>query len=299
MARRHLHRRERRRRTADARTCRRANRHGLIAGATGTGKTVTLQGIAEGFSAHGVPVFVADVKGDLSGHRDGRLARPCKTCRHRSRRARGDRRSTDYAYADNPAIFWDLFGEQGHPIRTTDQRNGAAAARAPDGPQRDAGRRAHHRLPLSPTSEGLLLLDLDDLQAMLAYCAEQCRRADDALRQCHQGQRRHDPAPAAAARQPGRRACSSASRRSRSHDFIERRRQGARHHQHPRRRQADARARSSTRPSCCGCCPSCSRRCPRSAIPTSPSSSSSSTRRICCSTMRPRRCSTRSSRSCG
>ena len=95
----------------------RANRHGLVAGATGTGKTVTLQGLAESFSAAGVPVFVADVKGDLSG-----IAMPgSPTFKHADKleeRAR-DLGMEDYAYSDNPAIFWDLYGEQGHPIRTT------------------------------------------------------------------------------------------------------------------------------------------------------------------------------------
>ncbi|MES2272560.1 MAG: helicase HerA-like domain-containing protein, partial [Pseudomonadota bacterium] len=95
----------------------RANRHGLIAGATGTGKTVTLQGIAEGFSAAGVPVFVSDVKGDLSGismagsptfkNADKLVARAQEIGLE------------NYTYSDNPAIFWDLYGEQGHPIRTT------------------------------------------------------------------------------------------------------------------------------------------------------------------------------------
>ena len=81
-------------------------------------------------------------------------------------------------------------------------------------------------------------------------------------------------------------------------DFMQHGPRRPRHHQHPRRRQADERTRGSTRRSCCGCCPSCSRSCPKSAISISRSSCSSSTRRICCSTTRPRRCSTRSSRSC-
>src|SRR3546814_11854744 len=95
----------------------RVNRHGLIAGATGTGKTVTLQGLAESLSAVGVPVFVADVKGDLSGM--AMAGSPtAKTHEPFAKRAAeiGD---TDWAYRDNPVIFWDLFGEQGHPVRTT------------------------------------------------------------------------------------------------------------------------------------------------------------------------------------
>ena len=94
-----------------------ANRHGLIAGATGTGKTVTLQILAEGFSDAGVPVFLADVKGDLSG-----LAMPGSAdfklhgaFRERAARIGYD----DYAYAARPVTFWDLYGRQGHPVRTT------------------------------------------------------------------------------------------------------------------------------------------------------------------------------------
>src|SRR4051812_30680112 len=95
----------------------RANRHGLIAGATGTGKTVTLQTMAEQFSAAGVPVFLADVKGDLSGI--------CMAGSHDfkhadSLEARAKQLGIEpYDYHDNPAVFWDLYGKKGHPIRTT------------------------------------------------------------------------------------------------------------------------------------------------------------------------------------
>ena len=95
----------------------RANRHGLIAGATGTGKTVTLQSIAEQFSSQGVPVFLADVKGDLSGIS---MAGSHDFKHAASLEARAKELGiTDYGYKDNPAIFWDLYGEQGHPVRTT------------------------------------------------------------------------------------------------------------------------------------------------------------------------------------
>ena len=94
-----------------------ANRHGLVAGATGTGKTVTLQILAEGFSAAGVPVFLSDVKGDLAG-----LARPgSETAKlHAPFMERNARIGfDDFTYQAFPAVFWDLFGAQGHPVRTT------------------------------------------------------------------------------------------------------------------------------------------------------------------------------------
>ncbi|MFW2780752.1 helicase HerA-like domain-containing protein, partial [Acinetobacter baumannii] len=82
-----------------------------------TGKTVTLQGIAEDFSRDGVPVFLADVKGDLSGiAMAGSPTSPMHAAFAERAKAIGE---TDWAYGDNPAIFWDLLGEQGHPIRTT------------------------------------------------------------------------------------------------------------------------------------------------------------------------------------
>ena len=147
----------------------RSNRHGLIAGATGTGKTVTLQGIAESFSAAGVPVFLADVKGDLSG-----IAMPgSPTFKHADKlesRAK-ELGMSDYAYADNPVIFWDLYGEQGHPIRTTVSEMGPLLL--------------SRLLDLNETQEGvlqiifryadengLLLLDFSDLAALLAWANE-------------------------------------------------------------------------------------------------------------------------------
>jgi uncharacterized protein len=151
----------------------RANRHGLIAGATGTGKTVTLQGIVEGFSAAGVPCFVADVKGDLSGLA---MAGSPQAKMHEVFAARaaeiGD---TEWAYKDNPVQFWDLFGEQGHPIRTTVSEMGPLLlARLMDLNEVQEGvlTIAFH----VADKDGLLLLDLDDLQAMLVSCAE---RADE------------------------------------------------------------------------------------------------------------------------
>jgi DNA helicase HerA-like ATPase len=151
----------------------RANRHGLIAGATGTGKTVTLQGIVEGFSKAGVPVFVADVKGDLSGLA---MAGSATAKTHETFAARAAEIGyTDWTYADNPVQFWDLFGEQGHPIRTTVSEMGPLLlSRLMDLNEVQEG-----VLTIAFTvadKDELLLLDLDDLQSMLSHCAE---RADE------------------------------------------------------------------------------------------------------------------------
>jgi len=139
-------------------------RHGLITGATGTGKTVSLQILAEGFSNAGVPVFCADVKGDLSG-----LALAGKGKDFLKKRAK-DIGLEDYTHTDFPVIFWDLFGEQGHPIRTTISEMGPLLlsrlmdlTNAQEGVLNIAFRIADE--------EGLLLLDLKDLQSLLANLA--------------------------------------------------------------------------------------------------------------------------------
>jgi len=151
----------------------RANRHGLIAGATGTGKTVTIQGIIDGLSQAGVPCFVADVKGDLSGL--AMAGSPtAKNADVFTARAK-DIGMADWSYADNPVQFWDLFGEQGHPIRTTVSEMGPLLlSRLMDLNDVQEG-----VLTIAFTvadKDGLLLLDLDDLQAMLVSCAG---RADE------------------------------------------------------------------------------------------------------------------------
>ncbi|WP_170403075.1 helicase HerA-like domain-containing protein [Ruegeria arenilitoris] len=146
-----------------------SNRHGLIAGATGTGKTVTLQILAEGFSQQGVPVFLSDVKGDLSG-----LARPGSPD-HKLHQAFMDRAQrigfADYSYAACPVTFWDLFGEQGHPVRTTVTEMGPLLfsrlldlSEAQEGVLNIAFRVADE--------EGMPLLDLKDLQALLVWIGE-------------------------------------------------------------------------------------------------------------------------------
>jgi DNA helicase HerA-like ATPase len=148
---------------------RRANRHGLIAGATGTGKTVTLQGIAESFSALGVPVFLADVKGDLSGV--AMAGSPtAKNADKLTARAK-EIGLENYAFSDNPAVFWDLYGEQGHPIRTTISEMGPLLLARLMG-LNDTQEGVLNIAFRYADEEGLLLLDLPDLQSMLAYCAE-------------------------------------------------------------------------------------------------------------------------------
>lgn len=146
-----------------------ANRHGLIAGATGTGKTVTLQILAEGFSAAGVPVFLSDVKGDLSG-----LAASGSTD-FKLHEAFTKRAATigfdDYSYEAFPVTFWDLFGDQGHPVRTTVAEMGPlllsrlmGLSDAQEGVLNIAFRVADE--------EGMPLLDLKDLQALLVWVGE-------------------------------------------------------------------------------------------------------------------------------
>ena len=146
-----------------------ANRHGLIAGATGTGKTVTLQILAESFSAQGVPVVLADVKGDLaglgaSGSESFKL--------HGAFTERAAKIGfSDYAYRAFPVTFWDLFGQKGHPVRTTVSEMGPLLlsrllelTEAQEGVLNVAFRVADE--------EGMALLDLKDLQALLVWLGE-------------------------------------------------------------------------------------------------------------------------------
>ncbi|PWK75780.1 helicase HerA-like C-terminal domain-containing protein [Aminobacter sp. AP02] len=141
------------------------NRHGLVTGATGTGKTVTLQILAEGFSNAGVPVFCADVKGDLSGIAMMGEAKNFLT-------ARAEAIKLDpYEFQEFPVIFWDLFGEQGHPIRATVSEMGPLLlSRLMN--LTDAQEGVLNIVFRIADEEGLLLLDMKDLQALLANVAE-------------------------------------------------------------------------------------------------------------------------------
>src|SRR6056297_2205204 len=154
-----------------------ANRHGLVAGATGTGKTVTLQILAEGLSAAGVPVFLSDVKGDLSG-----LA-AAGSPQLKLHQAFTDRAATigltDYRYAGFPVTFWDLLGEQGHPVRTTVAEMGPLLlSRLMDLTEAQEGV-LNIAFRLSD-EQGLPLLDLKDLQSLLVWVGE--NRSELALR---------------------------------------------------------------------------------------------------------------------
>jgi DNA helicase HerA-like ATPase len=144
-----------------------ANRHGLVTGATGTGKTVTLQVLAEGFARAGVPVFAADIKGDLSG-----IAAPGDSKPPFVKRA--EEVGVKYEPDQFTTVFWDVFGEQGHPVRATISEMGPLLLA--------------RLLDLNETQEGvlniafriadeqkLLLLDLKDLRAILAFIAENAK----------------------------------------------------------------------------------------------------------------------------
>ncbi|MFN9926751.1 MAG: helicase HerA-like domain-containing protein [Phenylobacterium sp.] len=145
----------------------RANRHGLVAGATGTGKTVTLQILAQGLSDAGVPVFAADVKGDLSGI--GAPGAP-----NEKMLARAQTMGLTLNPMAAPTVFWDLFGEQGHPIRATVSEMGPLLlARILE--LNDVQEGVLSVVFRAADEEGLLLLDLKDLRAALAFASENAK----------------------------------------------------------------------------------------------------------------------------
>ncbi|HKY01652.1 MAG TPA: helicase HerA-like domain-containing protein [Burkholderiales bacterium] len=142
-----------------------ANRHGLITGATGTGKTVTLQSLAEGFSRIGVPVFMADVKGDLSGLAAAGSATPKLQARLESLGLDTPR------WKANPVMFWDVYGQNGHPVRATVSELGPLLL----GRLMELNDTQQGVLTLCfkvADDNGLLLLDLKDLRAMLQYAGD-------------------------------------------------------------------------------------------------------------------------------
>lgn len=144
------------------------NRHGLIAGATGTGKTVSLQVIAEAFSDIGVPVFLADVKGDLTGLSVPGKPHPKIT----------ERLNTigieNFEFTAYPTVFWDLYGQQGHPVRTTISEMGPLLlSRLLNLTEVQTG--VMHMVFKIADDRGFLLLDLKDLRAMLKYIGENAK----------------------------------------------------------------------------------------------------------------------------
>ncbi|MEZ5794832.1 helicase HerA-like domain-containing protein [Albidovulum sp.] len=144
------------------------NRHGLVAGATGTGKSVTLQILAEGFSAAGVPVFLADVKGDLAGLA---LAGSTEAKLHDAFMKRCQTIGYTLTYQAFPVVFWDLFGDAGHPIRATVTEMGPLLlARLMD--LSDAQEGVLNIAFRIADEQGLALLDLKDLQAMLVWIGQ-------------------------------------------------------------------------------------------------------------------------------
>ena len=142
-----------------------ANRHGLIAGATGTGKTITMKVMAESFSDLGVPVFMADVKGDLSG-----MCRPGADSENM--RSRIERFGMEnFQYKAYPTRFWDIFGEKGHPVRVTISEMGPVLlSRLLNLTEVQAG--VLNIVFKVADEHGLLLLDLKDLRAMLQYVGD-------------------------------------------------------------------------------------------------------------------------------
>src|SRR5881394_2119038 len=142
-----------------------ANRHGLIAGATGTGKTVTLQTLAENFSARGVPVFMADVKGDLAGLSQAGGDNPKIVERVK------ELKIADFKGEACPVVFWDVFGENGHPVRATVSEMGPLLlARLLE--LNDTQEGVLNMVFKIADESGLLLLDLKDLRSMLQYVAD-------------------------------------------------------------------------------------------------------------------------------
>jgi DNA helicase HerA-like ATPase len=142
-----------------------ANRHGLIAGATGTGKTVTLQVIAERLSAIGVPVFMADVKGDLAG-----ISQPGGNNPKVAERIK-QLQLGDYTFEGCPVMFWDVFGEQGHPVRATVSEMGPLLlSRLLNLNEVQAG--VLNMVFKIADDNGMLLLDLKDLRSMAQYVGD-------------------------------------------------------------------------------------------------------------------------------
>ena len=149
-----------------------ANRHGLIAGATGTGKTVSLQVLAEGFASAGVPVFMADIKGDLSG-----LCQPGRPHSKIDERVQHLQLS-QYHQRPFPCVFWDLYGRQGHPVRATISDFGPLLLASFFDLNETQTAVLYAAFKIAD-DQGLLLLDLKDLQAMLNWMKDERKNLED------------------------------------------------------------------------------------------------------------------------
>ena len=209
-----------------------ANRHGLIAGATGTGKTTTLRVLAENFSAIGVPVFLADVKGDLSG-----MAKAGGDNKKALQRAQ-ELGLSGIAPEGFPVTFWDAYGEAGHPVRTTISEMGPLLlARILD--LNDIQTDVLTVLFKIADDEGLLLLDLKDLMAMARYLRGPCKGVEDPVREHLPGKHRVHPAEPPG---PGTAGRGSSLRRTGTecHGFCPHRQRRTRDDQYPCGRSADA-----------------------------------------------------------
>ena len=265
-----------------------ANRHGLITGATGTGKTVTLQVLAEGLSRAGVSVFAADIKGDLSGIAEvGEAKEPLV--------ARAKSLGFNYEPDQFPVVFWDLFGEQGHPVRATISEIGPLLlSRLMDLNEVQEG--VLNVCFRVADEQGLAILDLKDLRAVLAHISDHASEltvhygnvskatVGTIQRQLlvldNQGASKFFGEPALTLK-----------------DFIRTDRDGRGFINILAADKLMANP-GSTQHFCYGYSPSYLRNCPRSATSPSPSCASSSTRRIFCSPMPRRLFWIRSSRWC-
>ena len=267
------------------------NRHGLVAGATGTGKTRTLQVLAEQLAANGVAVFAADIKGDLSG-----IATPGEGNEKLLKRTEGIGQA--WSAASFPVEFFSLGGiGRGVPIRATVAGFGplllSKVLGLNDTQESSLGLVFHYA-----ENAGLALLDLEDLRSVLQYLTSDEGKVEleglGGLSKATVGVILRELVAFAEARAPTSSSASPRSTRPSSCAW------------HPTavassacsRCPASPTGRRSTRRSSCGCSPTCSTTCPRSATSTSPSSCSSSTRRTCSSTTRRRTSCSRSCRPC-
>jgi uncharacterized protein len=270
-----------------------ANRHGLVTGATGTGKTVTLQVMAEGFARAGVPVFASDIKGDLSGISEIGEAKDFIL-------KRASELGLTYQADQFSTIFWDVFGEQGHPVRATVTEMGPLLlARMLD--LNDVQEGVLNVAFRVADDNGLTLIDMKDLRALLdAIVPAGGKKSDDGgddplapIRKAAQGFGNVTRATVGTIQrqllvlenQGGDKFFGEPALTLKDFMRTDRDGRGMINIWSPTN---CCRARGSTPRSCSGCCRSCSRSCLRPATCPSLNSCSSSTRRICSSTTRQR-----------